>query len=423
MSQQAQSPVEQAKGLMGQRQYQDAIGLLQPWLTDHPDDASAWAALGAAHFEVENWSEAEKAAREVVRLRPDSARDWCNLGVIRRKLGQVHKAAQAQRRAVRLDPEHHRARRELSKLRRVHTPAKVEPWPLQGSSPRGSESVPGCIGNAGRKASTLALTAAALALIVVGGVCVIVFALLHARTSEREQTHQEGPAVSAGPAAKEQPSAASPPAASAPQRTARRPRPSAPSTATAPSSRTAQAEPAARETPSAHWSAGAAPSPSQGKPARREGSIPRPTSNLHGEALDAIKDLQTAVDVGVSYRDYRSYLISAKQKLRRLESKVPTNSVWWQEITAAMTHYEMASTAWDWKFSGDGVSQFVADNGPLYKTAVTLYRGKLPKVCFLHVDAEPGLWREHWELNVDCIIQAAWQTASEHITNAERAGR
>lgn len=122
--------VEQAKRLIEQGQHQEAIELLQRWLADNADDAGPWAVLGAAQFELENWAEAEKAAREVVRLRPDSAREWCNLGTVLRKVGNLEEATQAQEQALRLDWSYDHARTELSKLEDVRTASEPA-----GSSP------------------------------------------------------------------------------------------------------------------------------------------------------------------------------------------------------------------------------------------------------------------------------------------------
>jgi len=116
VEEQGQDVVTQAKELISHGEHQEAIELLEAWLQENPEDVSGWAALGAAHFELENWTEAEKGAREVVRLRPDSARDWCNLGVIFRKLGKLTQAEGVQRHALRLEPQYDRARAELRKI-------------------------------------------------------------------------------------------------------------------------------------------------------------------------------------------------------------------------------------------------------------------------------------------------------------------
>ena len=139
MGEQGEGIVAQAKDLIQRGQYQEVTDLLEPWLADKPDDADGWAVLGAAHFELARWTDAEQAARQVVRLRPDSAREWCNLGVVLRKLGQLEHAAAAQQRALDLDASYERASTEMRKLSRIERgrhrriPAKTVPLP---SKPR-----------------------------------------------------------------------------------------------------------------------------------------------------------------------------------------------------------------------------------------------------------------------------------------------
>ena len=129
MGEQGEGIVAQARDLIQRGHYQEATDLLEPWLSDKPDDADGWAALGAAHFGLADWAEAEKAVREVVRLRPDSAREWCNLGVVLRKEGRVEEARDAQVRTLALDPRHQRASIELEKLEKLNSPKEEDPVP------------------------------------------------------------------------------------------------------------------------------------------------------------------------------------------------------------------------------------------------------------------------------------------------------
>jgi len=122
-----ESVVANARELMERGQRRAAIELLRLWVTDNPDDASAWAVLGAAHFELESWVEAEKAASEALRLRPDSAREWCNWGMLLRKLARLGEAERAQYHALTLDPSYNRARTELRKLHKLRMSADLAP--------------------------------------------------------------------------------------------------------------------------------------------------------------------------------------------------------------------------------------------------------------------------------------------------------
>jgi len=116
MSEDTSSPVDRAKELIEGRLFDEAVELLEPWLGGHPDDVSGWATLGAAYFELGKWTEANKAAQQVVQLRPDNARDWCNLGIVLRKLGKLQEAKQAQGQASKLDSSYERAHTELRRL-------------------------------------------------------------------------------------------------------------------------------------------------------------------------------------------------------------------------------------------------------------------------------------------------------------------
>jgi tetratricopeptide (TPR) repeat protein len=165
---------------------QQAVELLEPWLSDHPDEASAWAALGAAHFELENWAGAEKAICEVVRLRPDNAREWCNLGTVLRKLGRLHEAKQAQGQALTLDSSYERAHTELRKLEGLQegTPARPLDAEADHDPPldqvRTDESSGG--GRVSRRTGNLVWAMVCVALLLV----LVVFVAVLAEHSERQ---------------------------------------------------------------------------------------------------------------------------------------------------------------------------------------------------------------------------------------------
>ncbi|MEA3401051.1 MAG: tetratricopeptide repeat protein [Armatimonadota bacterium] len=93
-----------------------AIAVLERWLAQAGDDATAWSLLSAALSRSGDWSGAEDAAGRVVRLRPSSSRAWSNWGITLRKLDRTNEAKRAQRKALSLDPDSETARRELRKL-------------------------------------------------------------------------------------------------------------------------------------------------------------------------------------------------------------------------------------------------------------------------------------------------------------------
>ena len=116
MSEHERSVVTQARVLLKQGRRRAAVELLVPWVADHPENARAWATLARAHFELDNWADAEETAAQALRLRPDSARHWSNWGMVLRKLGRLDEAERAQYRALSVQPGYERARKELRKL-------------------------------------------------------------------------------------------------------------------------------------------------------------------------------------------------------------------------------------------------------------------------------------------------------------------
>lgn len=123
VSEQAQPVVEWARTLVERKSYREALGVLGPWLKDHPDDVAALEVLGAAHAGLHDWEAAEALARRVVEASPGSARAWSNWGVGLRKLGRLDEAREAQRHALDLEPDHARARIELGKLNAATPPS------------------------------------------------------------------------------------------------------------------------------------------------------------------------------------------------------------------------------------------------------------------------------------------------------------
>lgn len=116
-----ENPVEMAKNFVRNHQPLLAVEVLEPWLQEYPDDATAWSTLAAARYELDNLPEARIAAAKAVDLRPHSARNWCNLGMILRKLGALYEAERALHRALSLDSRYDRARTELRKIHELRT--------------------------------------------------------------------------------------------------------------------------------------------------------------------------------------------------------------------------------------------------------------------------------------------------------------
>jgi Flp pilus assembly protein TadD len=117
----SQSPVQLAKHYIRNRQPLLAKELLEPWLQEYPEDSSAWSAMAAARYELDDLPGARIAAVKAVHLRAESARNWCNLGMILRKLGDLYEAERVLHRALAIDTSYDRARTELRKIHDLRT--------------------------------------------------------------------------------------------------------------------------------------------------------------------------------------------------------------------------------------------------------------------------------------------------------------
>lgn len=125
VSEPTESPIDIAKHFVRNHQPLLAVELLEPWLEEYPEDASAWSTLAAARYELDNFAEARSAAAKAAELRPESARNWCNLGMILRKLGALYEAERVLHRALSIDSTYDRARTELRKIHELRTGERV----------------------------------------------------------------------------------------------------------------------------------------------------------------------------------------------------------------------------------------------------------------------------------------------------------
>jgi len=117
----SESPIDLAKRFVRSNQPFLAVEVLEPWLQEYPEDASAWSALAAARYGLDSLPEARAAAMKATELRPDSARNWCNLGMILRKIGAFYEAERVLHRALTVDSTYDRARTELRKIHELRT--------------------------------------------------------------------------------------------------------------------------------------------------------------------------------------------------------------------------------------------------------------------------------------------------------------
>ena len=477
-----------AKALLQEGKLAEVVRLLQPDVARHQDDSVAWSLLGAAYFELEQWEAAEEAARHTLRLTPNSPRQWSNLGTILRKQGRHDEAEDAQHRALELDRKYRRAETELAKIRKERkTPSEDDGWrvrtpdgdfigPLSkteltelltlhqvesGWSARrgagrivtvreaiGDEAFDEAVRARAASASTepemdrqpesqkelpstagpikaKLLVSALVAVIVVLGASLVW--LLVTGTRHESAMIAERPATEVAVARSPEPEKPvnSPPSDSLTQSASREPTQAPIAEEPEPSSRVTTSYPqsARQEHPEAERPHQSTDDPAKAVPPGRQAVAS--SSSVRTEALDAIGDLETAVEVGVNYRDYSNYLIEAKRELRRLQSRVPAGALWWTEIELAMYDYEFAGDAWDWKFSGSGVRNFVYEGSPEFQLAYRKYGQWGLEPWLSRSEADPGIpsagippTPSRWMLWVDGIVQTAWSSASSHLARA-----
>lgn len=420
-------PVTEAKQLIRDGRCQEAVAVMQRFVAQHPDDAGAWATLAAAHFELDQWAEAEKATREILRLKPDSPRDWCNLGMLLRKQGRTGEAIAAHRRALSLDPNNRRAQVELRKARgqQMASHAALTPASSPGPPHTAVEHQPASL-NRHRILVIGSVSAAVL-------LAVVVAMALHgghrggrvardelATTANASPVQNPTPPVSTaadGPTPQAQ--IAPTPASSAPTNLPPPATPSAPSRQQPRADQITETAPRPPSHPSAPPRVLTQPS---------AGVTSTATDTVRTEALNTIRDLQAAVEVGCNIGQYGQYVITAKQALQRLERRVPANSLWWQEIQAALADYEFAHEAWNWKFDSDSVRHFVAEGSPEWQMVELRYKGRVPSMYFFRVPGMPAIadipaTPPYWQVSIDGVVQTAWAAASEHIRKAEEDPR
>lgn len=498
MSGDATEAVDAAQRLLSAGDPAGALEALRGYMPQLSQITRAWSVLGAAYFELEQWEQAEEAARQTIRLDPDSPRQWSNLGTILRKQGRYDEAEEAQQRALSLDRSYRRADTELAKIEeerpdeshddgwKIRTPDGDFLGPLSGAAlvelvaqgdvepqwnaRRGTGRVITVRKAIGDEACDEAVRARKTALsarpgaeakedttggpssdaspssskVLVGALTAVIFVLgasliwvLVSRDQTAGVTDRPSEEVAAKPSAEPEASphsrsadsgavSASPEHSPPQTRTPAVQRPEGTHQASQPEQQPAPQEPRAQPQPQQQSPPTSAPPPAVAP--QRE--ITTSNAAVRREALDAIGDLQTAVEVGVNYRDYNNYVIEAKRELRRLQSGVPSGSLWWAEIELAMYDYEFAADAWDWKFDGDGVRDFVYEGSPEFRLAMMKYgrdqlQGALMRSEPMEGFPEAGIppTPARWMLWIDGIVQTAWASASQHIQRASSTPR
>lgn len=129
-------------------------------------------------------------------------------------------------------------------------------------------------------------------------------------------------------------------------------------------------------------------------------------------AIDAVRKLQTRVQVGVSYRDYPPLVSDAKYEIARFSDsaaskKIPDVD---KALNAALKHYVTALEVWSVKFSRRGARDTFArfENPPLFDQITLDYEG----MSRLNVDTG---------IIISGAISVIWVYASTSLSEAELA--
>jgi hypothetical protein len=125
-------------------------------------------------------------------------------------------------------------------------------------------------------------------------------------------------------------------------------------------------------------------------------------------AIDALRKIEAATQVGVNYANYGSLLIEAKAKVNKASTVLPDSEVK-GELNGAMDAYADAGSAWADKIQFDGAILTDFGSG---KTLIQKYGllGLLVKQCDDDADVD--------RVDADALMQMIWVYAREHLNRA-----
>ncbi|MCA9059695.1 MAG: tetratricopeptide repeat protein, partial [Planctomycetaceae bacterium] len=99
----AEAGIQQAKALIRQRKFPDAIRMLKKLHEADPRDGDIHELLGTAHFIAGQLEEARDVLERLTREDSSRVKAWVNLGAVLNRLGEFRKANDALRRALQKD--------------------------------------------------------------------------------------------------------------------------------------------------------------------------------------------------------------------------------------------------------------------------------------------------------------------------------
>ena len=131
----------------------------------------------------------------------------------------------------------------------------------------------------------------------------------------------------------------------------------------------------------------------------------RTTSVETKEALDALRKIQAATQVGVNYQQYGQLVIDAKAKTNSASRLLPEGSIK-KEMEAAIDAYADAGRAWSTKFGSSSRDNLYTDTEP-GKTLIPKYSLPTEATTHAYLGSNP--------IDIDSAIQIIWQKADSHI--------
>ncbi len=96
----AEATLSQARKLYTLSRWQEALSLLEPLIVDHPGYADLHNMIGVSNYHMGQWSRAERAFREALRLNPRYTEAALNLAVLLNDTGKYEEARVLYRQAL-----------------------------------------------------------------------------------------------------------------------------------------------------------------------------------------------------------------------------------------------------------------------------------------------------------------------------------
>ena len=87
-----------------------AISTLEKEVTANPQNVDAWARLGHAYFDANQFEKAINAYKKHLELNPNNADVWTDMGVMYRRKGKPDEALRSFNKAIEINPRHQQSR-------------------------------------------------------------------------------------------------------------------------------------------------------------------------------------------------------------------------------------------------------------------------------------------------------------------------